>query len=366
MKKNKKRDKDIVRNKILTKLIIGDDRDFFIENLSMLLSSGMDVLSALNSIKDEISTKKMRLLIDGVIEGVESGVLLSDALDSANIFHRHTISLIKIGEESGRLPENFEIIVDQQMKSRLFRSKLRSATMYPLFVLFLTIVVGIGVAWFVLPTLARVFSQLKIELPLVTEILIVSGNFLSEWGDLVVPMLFIFIFFLFYFVFIFGKTKFIGQYFLLYLPMTKRIVQSIELARMGHLFGGLLRAGVPITTSIDSLVNTTANYLYKDFYIYLRDSISLGNSFSQSFELYPRIKMVVPSFVRQMIVAGEQSGNLSETLIKIGAKYEEKTDNMTKSFMVILEPIFLVFVWMGVVFVAIGVILPIYGLVGGF
>ena len=103
------------------------------------------------------------------------------------MFSAFYVNMVKSGEESGKLIENLKVVSLEQEKDRVFKSRLRSAMMYPVFVLSLTAVVGIGIAWFILPKLATVFSQLKIKLPLITKILIGAGTFLGEHGRVVVP-----------------------------------------------------------------------------------------------------------------------------------------------------------------------------------
>jgi type II secretory pathway component PulF len=91
----------------------------------------------------------------------------------------------------------------------------------------------------------------------------------------------------------------------------------------------------------------------------------MGNSFEKSFSLYKEIDELIPQSFQQLIVSGEQSGNLNKTLIKVGHALEVKSDTTTKNLTIIMEPILLVIVWAGVVSVAFAVILPIYSLVGG-
>jgi type II secretory pathway component PulF len=104
---------------------------------------------------------------------------------------------------------------------------------------------------------------------------------------------------------------------------------------------------------------------YKKFYQHLHDAIDMGNSFEKSFALYKDIDKLVPQPIQQLIISGEQSGNLNKTLIKVGQVLEAKSDTTTKNLTIIMEPILLVIVWAGVVSVAFAVILPIYSLVGG-
>jgi type II secretory pathway component PulF len=166
-------------------------------------------------------------------------------------------------------------------------------------------------------------------------------------------------------VFTYEKTKFIGEAILFSIPGIKTLLMEVEVARFGYLLGTLLEAGLPVTKAIESLAGASEVLRYKKFYVYLRDSVDMGNSFEKSFSLYKDIDALIPQSFQQLIVSGEQSGNLNKTLIKVGQALEAKSDTTTKNLTIIMEPILLVIVWAGVVSVAFAVILPIYSLVGG-
>lgn len=344
---------------------IGNDKETFMENLTLLLSSGMDILSALAAIKEEARSEGMKKVVEFIQQSVSSGSNLARALEKTKIFPLHTISLIRVGEESGRLVDNLKIVSRQEQKEKILSSKIKSAMMYPIFVLILSIIIGTGIAWFLLPTLARVFGQLNIALPLITKILISVGNFLGIYGSRVIPAFLLVLALIFYFIFIFERTKFIGQAFLFALPGIKTLMQETEISRFGSILGGLIGAGIPVTDAVFSLAHATYFYKYKKFYIFLEEKITEGNSFHKSFSLYENAGTLIPMSVQQMIVAAEKSGSLSETLTKIGEIFEERSDTTSKNLSVILEPILLVIVALGVLFIALSVILPVYGLIGG-
>lgn len=374
-KKNKKTREDrkekkisSVKNKrprVFSFLIPAEEKEYFIENLSMLLSSGMDIITALQSIKKEVQSSQMKTVIDNLCEDVEAGMPIWKVLEETKFFPAFIISLIKIGESSGGLLKNLRVISIQQKKDRIFSSKIRSAMMYPVFVLALTLAVGISIAWFILPRLTLVFDQLKVELPLITRVLISFGNFISQYGSVAVPAFLAFVSLVIYFVFIFSRTKFIGQTLFFSFPGTRKLIQETELARMGYIMGTLLRAGLPLTEALDSLAEASNFYKYKNLYLFLKKNIEEGGTFQQGFEDYGKSKRLVPSTIQQMMIVGERSGRLSEMMISIGEAFEEKIDNTTKNLATILEPVLLVIVWLGVVSVALAVILPIYSLIGG-
>lgn len=343
----------------------GNEREYFIDNLSMLLASGMDILSALDAIQLGVRSKLMKGIIDDLKMDINDGRPLWRSLKDTRLVSQHILSLFRVGEESGKLAENLKVINAQQQKERTFRSKINSAMMYPVMVLSLTFIVGVGIAWFILPRLSIVFVQLHMELPSITKALIGFGVFLGEYGTIAVPLFVMSIFGVLFLVFMNPKTRWIGQWLLFHTPVIKTVIQEIELSRFGYILGNLLEAGLPIVDSLHSLSRATSFSAYSKLYLHLEQCINEGDSFQESFEKYSKIQSLMPPTIQQMLVSGEQSGNLSFMLHKIGTTFEEKTETSTKNLAVMLEPMLLVIVWGGVVTVALAVILPIYSLIGG-
>jgi type IV pilus assembly protein PilC len=341
------------------------DKEFFIENLAMLIDAGIDLLNSLKSLEVEVKSKAMKKNIADMLVDIDAGLTLSQSLNKHKMLGAADIALIQIGERSGQLVENLNLIAVQNQKDRSFRSKIKSAMMYPVMVMGVMFVVGISIAWFILPKLAQVFVDLKLKLPLITQILIQFGVFLGKYGTIAVPSALIGMFLLVYFIFIYRKTKFIGERILFSLPFLKKLIQEVEIARFGYLLGTLLDVGIPIIESLDSICAAPSFQDYSKLYIHLRDNIQKGSSFKKSFEDYKNSRKLIPHFVQQIVIAGEYSGNLSKALKKIGVIYEEKTELNAKNLTVILEPFLLIVIAGGVMGVAIAVILPIYSLVGG-
>jgi type IV pilus assembly protein PilC len=276
------------------------------------------------------------------------------------------IALVRIGESVGRLPENLNVIVMQAQKDHDFHSRLRSAMLYPVFVLTLTVIVGIGVAWFILPRLAQIFSSLHVTLPTITRILIAVGEYFGKHGTILVPAILIGLIALFLLCFVIWPTKLIGQWLLMHVPGVGKLLTQVELARFGFVLGTLLQAGLPIMDAIQALVESASLHRYKKFYRYVLKSTEEGNSLRQSFTQYRGSRRLIPGAIQQMVLAGEKTGHLPETLLRIGKNFESKTETTTKNLSTILEPILLVIVWIGVVTVALAVVLPVYSLIGQF
>ncbi len=352
------------RKKIFT-FGLGKERDDFLENISMLIAGGVPVFEAIESIKDGTRSKNMKQLLDYMREDIEDGLPIWKSFSKTNLFPDHVISLVRLGEESGKLNENIRTAAIGQEKNRTLQSKIYSAMMYPAFVLSLTVFVGLGIAWLVLPRLTTTFAQMRMELPLITEILIEIGNFLGTYGHYFIPAFLVFLGFIVFVLFYLPRTKFIGQSILFNIPGVGKLVKELEIARFGYLLGTLLGAGIPIRQAMFLLSESTASTRYKRLYKHLERCIEEGDTFKKSFSSFKGVDKLIPRPIQQLVFTGEKSGSLSEVLLNIGRNFEEKTDNTTKNLSVILEPLMLVIVSLGVAFVAVAIILPIYSPIGG-
>ncbi len=282
---------------------LSKERDYFVENISMLIEGGVPILDAVDNVRRGVKSRRMKKILYFFREDIESGSTVGEALEKTGLFAAHTISLIKLGEESGRLNENLKIAVEEQEKARSFRAKFYSAIMYPVFVFTLTIFLAIGIVWFILPRLSATFAQMNVELPSITRGLIKVGEFMTNYGAYFVPSLVIFLILFLFILFTFKKTKFLGQYILLNSPGVGRLLKEIEIARFGYLLGILLEAGIPIKKALESLFNATEMAPYKKFYKHLRDSIEDGNSIKKSMGSYKKTDKLLPPPVQQLMFA---------------------------------------------------------------
>jgi type IV pilus assembly protein PilC len=340
-------------------------RDYFTSNLALLLNAAVPVQEALSSLEETNKYKPLNDALEQMKRDIDEGLPLWKTMERSGVVSDQTLSLVQLGEQSGRLVENLRVAARQEEKQRVFKAKVRSAMLYPAFVLGLTGLVGIGVAWFLLPKLAVTFKQLGAHLPAISKVFINLGVFLKDNGVWAVPLFLVAIGLIAYLLFGFPKTKFIGQSMLFRIPGISKLMHEVEIARFGYLMGTLLQAGLSVTQALQSLHDATSARKYKQLYDFLREAFEDGYSFRSTLPKRHSTASLLPPPVQQMVIAGERSGSLPETLLSIGQIYEEKSDISTQNLEVILEPILLIFVWLGVIGVAVAVILPIYSLVGG-
>ncbi|BFT94401.1 MAG: type II secretion system F family protein [Minisyncoccus archaeiphilus] len=356
----------IESNHELFSIGLGEERKYFLENLAMLVDAGVPINESFRVISEGSKSKRMKDAICRMAEQIEGGFPLWKAMRASKLFTKQTISLVRIGEETANLVENLQIVVEQQKKEESFKSKVRSAIIYPLIILFVALVVAGGVCFFLLPRLTKVFKEMKIELPAITKALIAISTFFENYGLIVIPLGIILFLVLTYFLFIYKKTKHIGQFMSFHFFGVKRIIRETELARFGYNLGMLLRSGLSISECLDSLVKSTDFYGYRNLYKKMKVDIEEGRSFSEIFNEEKKVNDLIPRPIQQMIIVAERSGRLPETMIKINEIYEEKIDDTTKNLAVILEPILLIVIWTGVLLLALAIIMPIYGIIGDF
>jgi type IV pilus assembly protein PilC len=357
--------KKILKNDFVSSVFfigLSAERMHFVENLAALLGAGLGVVQSLDSIYEETRSWRFKKVVKEIIDDVNSGVSLSKSLQSYGILPEHIISLINTGEMSGRLVENLKIVVTQNEKEAMFRSRLKSSVLYAGIIFTLAIAVLIGMSWFVLPKIASFFETLNQELPLVSRIIISIGKFFEQYGIIVVPVFVILVIFTIYFLFSFPRTKFLGHTILFKVPLIRTLIKEVEVARFGFLLGTMIDSGMVLSDAIYNMKTTTTFKNYQDSFDLMFDLIQKGYSFQQIFYENNNLKKIYPSAVRQMIVAGEKSGTLSISLIKIGHMYENKTETSARNLPVILEPLLLIFVALIVAVLAFGILMPIYNL----
>ncbi len=347
----------------LNNIGMGKLRSEFVENLAILLNSGLTVIDALKTIELELRNKPMKKIVRKVIDEVESGIALWCAMDNQNFFSPYALALIRIGEEAGSLSKNMEYLAVQQEKDRSLKSKVQMAMIYPAIVLVLTAIITLGLAWFVLPQLVGILTTLNAELPLVTKIVIWVANFFRDHGSVAVPMI-VALGFLLFLVCRYTALRGPTEQFIFMIPGIGPLARSATIARFGVILGSLLKAGVPLVESIRSMADVTDTVYYKRFYYQLADQIEIGESFVGAFKKIKGTSSLLPMSVQQLVGTGEKSGKMAEMLLRIADIYEKKAEEWAQKLPVVLEPMLLIFIGGLVGTIAFAIIVPIYSLVG--
>lgn len=342
----------------------GGFKKYFFESLAIMLSSGIDIRTILKDLKSETKNKVDKDFLTRVGTLIENGTPIWRVAKDEKLVSEHYLSLIKIGEVSGSLPENLDTIVKQIERDRDFQNKLRSASLYPMIVAVLLFFVVIILMTFVFPRITGVYDSLNIELPAITKIMMLIGDFFSSNALWFIPSITIGTSLLVYFTFFYVKTKKYGQMLMFRVPAVKRLIQELELARFGFLLNSLLKAGVSFPEALKLLVDSTQLYEYRNLYKFLAYYIEKGYSLDVIMDAYPKINKLIPLYPRQLIVNGVKAGKLENNMLKIGETYQKKNEITLKDIGTLFEPALLIVVWIGVSIFAISVIMPMYSILG--
>lgn len=360
MKKNKKK-KSILEASVSIGSTNLTQRALFARNLSVMLQSGLTIGEALEIAADS-AQGKFKKILNNVAKAVKSGQSLSSSLSRyPKVFSGFFIGATLAGESSGTLEENLQNVATQTEKENELFSKVKGAMLYPIVVLVAAFILGIGMAFFVLPKITPLFEGLKMDLPATTRALIWSSHILQDYGLYAGIGLFVLIVFLVWLI----RQRFIKPLthgIFLKMPVVKKISRNANIARFCRSLGMLLKSGLNIDEALEITRTTLSNYYYKRSLAGIAGRITKGTKLSLALSEH---QALFPIMVTRMIKVGEKSGKLEETLLYLANYYEVEVDNATKSLSTAIEPILLIVIGLVVGFLALSIITPIYNISGG-
>lgn len=335
------------------------DKMLFARHMDMMTRSGMQILDALEILKKQTTSKAFLRMLDGLIEDVRNGQFLSVGMTRyRNVFGDFFINLVRVGETSGTLSENFKYLAEELAKKGELQSKIRGAMAYPIIILFATLGITGLLSFFIFPKILPVLRSLNTALPLSTRMFIASSEFLFAYG------LYLFlgavIFFIAFFMLLrIRRFRLAWHNFILKIPYVGRLSTEINIIGLSRTLNLLLHGGVKIVEALDITADTLSNFVYQDEVRRIADTVRRGEPMSRAMVDNPRL---FPATYAQMSSVGENTGKLDETMIFLADFYESELDNSTKSMSNVLEPVLLLFMGGIVMFVAIAIITPIYAL----
>lgn len=342
---------------------LGKLKDEFIDNLGIMMDAGLPLLDALRTLEMEAKQKPYKKILSQVVVAVETGSPLWRAMESTYFFDGLQISMIKVGEQAGNLTENLRYLAKQSAKQRELKGKVKTAMIYPIIVFVMLTLIIFGLGMFVLPNLIQVIMSLGVPLPFITRMIVAFTNIFEQHGTILVPSVFggaMLVLILHKYT----SFKVVTQFLIMKIPGIGTLIRESILSQFGVTIGGLLQAGVPITDAIESVANVTSITKYKKFYYLLLQHIRLGDSFATSFAAIKMTNKCFPTSMQQLIKTGEKSGSLTHIMMKISEIHEQKATDVAEKLPVILEPMLLLFIGTLVGGIALGVLAPIYGIVG--
>jgi len=338
------------------------DKAIFARQLSTMINAGLPLMDALKYIVKQTKNKDMVLATLKIIALIERGKSFSFALEQLQgVFPNSFVSMVRSGEASGKLDKVLTDLADQMESNYAMRSKIKGAMIYPAFILFVLLGVGVFALVFIIPNLEDVFTSSGAQLPAVTQFLItISHVVINYWYAVIVIFASIVIAVGYYITTDSGKM--VTSRIALSFPVLSKINSGIYISSFSRTLGLLTSGGVPIIKSLaivsESIGNKVIEEKLKDAMMDVEKGIPLSEPIS-------RIKYF-PPLVSSMIAVGEQTGQLDKILLNIARIYEEDTNNLLKGLTSLLEPLIMLVVGVAVAFLAVAVILPIYQLTNVF
>lgn len=324
------------------------------------------MVEGLTVLGKETSNKKMALLINDVKMQVENGKQLSEALMAhTNIFPFMYVKMIAAGETGGQMDTALEQAVIQMKKAYELSSSVRGAMIYPSVILVAMGGIGIMMVTVVLPQLTSLFKEFNAELPLATRILIKVSDIASQ--PLYLSLIFIgFAAFIVGFYFLLKRSptfRRLVHRFNLRIPIIGGIIRQVNLARFSLTLSSLLKSAIPVVDAVNITADTCGNVMYQNALREGAETVKTGSPLSQSLSGSPRL---FPPMVVEMVMVGEQSGEMESLLTELANFYNEEVNKTMKNFTAVIEPIIIIVIGVAVAGMAMAVIMPMYTLVQSF
>lgn len=335
------------------------DLIIFTRQLSSMLASGLTLMRALSILKDQVQSSAMQEVVNSVINDVEEGKPFSLAISKfPKVFSNIYISLIKAGEASGLLDKVLSRLADNLEKSAKLKGTIKSALMYPIIVIILMVVVMFVMMIFVIPQLTVLYKNLNIALPLPTQILVSFTSFVQTFWPIVLIFLVIG-------VVLFRRWhkttegQLIIDSLTLKLPVFGNLIAQTILAEFSRTFGLLVGTGTLVVDALLETADTAGNIHYRNAIKDVSKQVEKGVTIGDAMSVYS----LFPPILVQLVKIGEQTGKVDESLAKASEYFERDVDLTVKTLTTAMEPFIMVALGIGVAFLIISVITPIYSLI---
>lgn len=329
----------------------------FTRQLATMINAGLGLTETLSLLEDQ-SSPAMKTMVAEVLRDVEGGKSLGDALEKhPKAFNTVYVSLVRAGEAAGKLDEMLNRLADNLEKERDFRSKTKGALVYPVVVVIGMVLVTAVMMIFVVPKISELFEDFGTELPFATKLLIAVSNFMSNYW-------YIGLFGIVAFVWLFRiwRATPIGRQMwdslLFKIPIYGKLRKELLLTEFCRTLGLLVGAGVSIVEGLNIVAEVMGNVIYADSVREAAKRVEKGISVAATIANYDSF----PSILSQMLAVGEETGKVDEVLLKLAVYFETEAEQLVKGLTTAIEPLIMIVLGVGVGFLVISIIMPIYNL----
>lgn len=352
-----KYDIDIIFGKVLPI----NELAFALTQLSTYVKSGISLVDSFRILAKQTNNLNKRKIYELIIYDLLSGDSLSDAFGKQKkAFPKLLVNMLKTAELTGDLPATLDDMADYYTAIDKTKKEIKSAMTYPVIVLFFSIAVVTFVLIYIVPQYQRMFAGYGIELPKITKIILAVSDYMQHN---LVFLITIIIAILLVYMYLFKKVKAfrkIMQTIYLKIPVVKNIIMYSEISMFTKTFSSLLNHGVFITDSMDVLLKISDNEIYKEIIENTVRNLNAGGKISESFKDH----WAIPLVAYEMIVTGENTGQLGTMMEKVYMYYDNLHTNAIGQIKSLMEPILIVFLAGSVGLIMLSIILPMFEMYG--
>jgi MSHA biogenesis protein MshG len=335
-----------------------EDLILFSRQMYTLMKAGVPIIRSITSLGESTRNSTFSAALADVVENLESGRELSASFARhPKIFNSLFVSIINVGENTGRLDEAFLQIAQYMEMEKETIDRIKTAMRYPTIVIIAIIIAIVIINIVVIPQFARVYAGFNAELPLATRFLIGMSNFMvTYWYWLLAILVLTIIGTIMYVRTENGRFKW--HKLKLHIPVIGHIIKRALLARFARSFAMATRAGVPLIQTMTVVARAVDNDFVSERILSMRNGVERGDTLTRT---AAATNLFTP-LVLQMMSVGEETGQVDELLEQVGEYYEREVDYDLKTLSSAIEPILLVAIGIMVLVLALGVFLPMWDL----
>jgi type IV pilus assembly protein PilC len=330
----------------------------FISNMQTMLSAGIPILEVVDSLLEDAKGNMRKLLLVLRADLVE-GKHVAQAFEKfPKIFDKVTTNIIRASEEAGTLDTTLKDIKDNIKRDIEFNDKIRSAFIYPIFIMIVFFAVLLMILIVVVPKISTVFLRMDVPLPLPTRVMIFMSDALINNP---IPVILGIGFSVTTIMFLYKRNRRAFISALISLPGIAKLAQKIDITRFTRSLHLLLNAGIPITSALELTEHVVVKKEVQNAIVHAKNTVMAGKNLSQALK---DNKRVFPAIMIKIVEAGEKTGTLDKSMQDVGEYMDYEVSASLKTLTALIEPTLLVFVGGMVGGMMMAIISPIYGLVG--
>lgn len=332
----------------------------FCRQMAIMMRVGISIVDSLAHIGQTSSSPVFKKILPQMAEAISSGSTLTDALKKhPRYFNQVFVNVIAASESSGRLEQGFNQLSSYMQLADKTTKRIKSATRYPMIVLSTAVIAVVVVNFFVIPTFSDMFSKLGEDLPLPTQIMMATSSFMkTHWLLILLCIVLLLVGFK-----LFKKTPkgaLLWSRIVLRLPVAGKIIRNALLGRFARMFAMIIETGIPLIKGIDLVAQTIGNEHMTTKVYQMKEGIEHGEGLTQ---VASKAK-IFPPMIIQMLNIGEETGAMDTLLSEVAQYYEGEVEYDLNRLGDLIEPILLLMMGSIVLMLALGVFLPMWGMIG--